>query len=90
MILFSRVGALDPHALLPEGRPHLLPANTAEQRNEIVSFQLEIVSFQLIELHSIPASQGRVGGYRIGKDQSAGIKPIAQGDQLRSGPRGAS
>jgi hypothetical protein len=27
----------------------------------------------LIELHSIPASQGRVAGYRIASDQSAGM-----------------
>src|SRR5260370_26415292 len=35
----------------------------AEQRDEIASFQL-------IELHSIPASHGRVPGYRIASDQS--------------------
>src|SRR5262245_35073436 len=28
---------------------------------------------QFIELHSIPASQGRITGYRIGAEQSAGI-----------------
>jgi len=27
----------------------------------------------LIELHSIPASQGRIAGYRIGEEQSAGV-----------------
>jgi hypothetical protein len=32
----------------------------AEQRDEIAPFQL----------HSIPASEGRVVGYRIGEDQS--------------------
>src|SRR5262249_11511375 len=37
----------------------------AEQRDELAAFQL-------IELHSIPASEGRIAGYRIGKDQSAG------------------
>jgi hypothetical protein len=36
----------------------------AEQRNELAPFQL-------IELHSFPASQGRVAGYRIASDQSA-------------------
>src|SRR5262249_34103701 len=33
----------------------------------------ELPPFQLIELHSIPASQGRVAGYRIVSDQSAGM-----------------
>jgi hypothetical protein len=32
----------------------------AEQRDER----------QLVELHSVPASQGRIAGYRIGEDQS--------------------
>jgi hypothetical protein len=31
----------------------------AEQRDELAAFQL-------IELHSIPASQGRIAGYRTG------------------------
>src|SRR5262249_57106116 len=37
----------------------------AEQRDEFTPFQL-------IELHSFPASQGHVTGYRIASDQSAG------------------
>jgi hypothetical protein len=37
----------------------------AEQRDELASFQL-------VELHSVPASQGPVADYSIGKDQSAG------------------
>jgi hypothetical protein len=28
----------------------------------------------LIELHSVPVSQGRIAGYRIGEDQSGGIR----------------
>src|SRR5262249_2035643 len=32
----------------------------------------EVASFQLIELHPVPASQGRIAGYRIASDQSAG------------------
>jgi hypothetical protein len=32
--------------------------------------QDELAPFQLIELHSFPASQGRIVGYRIGEDQS--------------------
>src|SRR5215475_5244560 len=38
----------------------------------------ELAPFQLIELNSIPASQGRISGYRIGKDQSGGIRTILQ------------
>jgi hypothetical protein len=32
----------------------------------------ELAPFQLIELHPVPASQGRITGYRIASDQSAG------------------
>jgi hypothetical protein len=32
----------------------------------------------LIELYSIPASQGRIAGYRIGEDQSGGNGTILQ------------
>jgi hypothetical protein len=32
----------------------------------------------LIELHSIPASQSRIAGYRIGEDQSGGDGAILQ------------
>jgi hypothetical protein len=38
----------------------------------------ELASFQLIELHSVPASQGRIVGYRIGHGQSGGIRTFAQ------------
>jgi hypothetical protein len=37
----------------------------------------ELAAFQLIELHSVPVSQGRIIGYRIGEDQSAGIASLA-------------
>src|SRR5262249_33728377 len=37
----------------------------AEQRDELASFQL-------IELHLVPPSQGRISGYRIGSGQSGG------------------
>jgi hypothetical protein len=43
----------------------------AEQRDELAPFQL-------IELHSIPTSQGRIAGYRIGSDQSADIGATVQ------------
>src|SRR5215475_3946794 len=33
----------------------------------------ELPPFQLIELHLLPASQGRIAEYRIGNGQSAGI-----------------
>jgi hypothetical protein len=38
----------------------------------------ELASFQMIELHSIPASLGRIAGYRIGEDQSGGNGTILQ------------
>jgi hypothetical protein len=41
----------------------------AEQRDELTL---------LIELHSIPASQGRIAGYRIGEDRSGGDATILQ------------
>jgi hypothetical protein len=50
-------------------RPHRRSA--AEQRDELTPFQL-------IELHSFPTSQGRFAGYRIGRDQSAGIGALAK------------
>src|SRR5262249_16654467 len=38
----------------------------------------ELPSSQSIELHSVPASQGRITGYRIGEDQSGGNETILQ------------
>jgi hypothetical protein len=32
----------------------------------------EVAPSQLVELHSVPASQGWIAGYRIGSDQSGG------------------
>jgi hypothetical protein len=55
-----------PVALLAARRERPRSRSAAEQRDEIASFQL-------IELHSTPASQGRVAGYRIASDQSAGM-----------------
>jgi hypothetical protein len=66
-------------ALLCRKRPRRRSA--AEQRDEIASFQL-------IELHSVPVSQGRIAGYRIGEDESAGIAGILQpvsGAEVRCG-----
>jgi len=63
----------------------------AEQRDELAPFQL-------IELHSVPASQGRIAGYRIDHSQSADIlnlvnrwsaplrRDIVKGDGLRKTP----
>src|SRR5262249_26020492 len=36
----------------------------------------ELAPLQLIGLHFHPASQGRIAGYRIGEDQSAGIQAV--------------
>jgi hypothetical protein len=56
---------MHPLALLRTRRKRPRGRRTAEQRDEIAAFEL-------IELHSIPASQGRIAGYRIGEDQSGG------------------
>jgi hypothetical protein len=45
-------------------------ASAADERNELAASQF-------IELHSIPSSQGRFAGYRIGRDQSADMRTIA-------------
>src|SRR5262245_22583941 len=41
----------------------------------------EVASFQLVELHSVPASQGRTAGYRMVGVQSGGT-----GDQSKAPP----
>src|SRR5215475_9853745 len=42
----------------------------ADKRHELAPSQ--------IELHSVPASQGRIAGYRTGEDQSGGSRTILQ------------
>jgi hypothetical protein len=57
---------------LLRARPERLDdRRAAEQRDELASFQL-------IEWHSIPASQDRIAGYRIGRDRSGGNGTILQ------------
>jgi hypothetical protein len=70
-IRHQNADAPHPFALLCARRERPRGRRAAEQRDELAAFQL-------IELHSIPASQGRVAGYRIGSDQSAGIEMILQ------------
>jgi len=50
-----------------------LPARRERPRGRAAEQRDERASFQLIELHSFPASQGRIAGYRIASDQSAGM-----------------
>src|SRR6476620_588822 len=38
----------------------------------------ELAPVQLIELHSVPVSQGRIAGYRISDGQSGGNRTILQ------------
>ena len=52
-----------------------LRRRAAEQRDELAPFQL-------IEMHSIPASQGRFAGYRIGEDMTV---PLARNEAGRQG-----
>ena len=44
----------------------------------------EVAALQLIELHSIPASQGRIAAYRISEDQSGGGNEETAGNALSS------
>ena len=55
---------LRPRSERPAGRA------AAEQRDEVAPSQL-------VELHSIPSSQGRFEGYRMGRDRSAGLGALA-------------
>jgi len=57
-----------PRALLGQRRERPRDC-AAEQRDELVASQL-------IKLHSLPARQGRIVGYRISNDQSGGIRRI--------------
>jgi hypothetical protein len=61
-----------PHSLrlLLRPRRERPRSHAAEQRDELAAFQI-------IELHSIPASQDRVAGYRIDGDQSVGVAGLA-------------
>jgi hypothetical protein len=60
-----------------DGHRRLLRARRERARNRRAAEQRdELAPFQLIELHSVP-SQGRIAGYRIGEDQSGGIRSRA-------------
>ena len=48
----------------------LLRARIERPRRRAAEQRDELTAFYLIELHSIPASQGRNAGYRIGEDQA--------------------
>jgi hypothetical protein len=50
----------------------LLLREAAEQSDELAPFQL-------IELHLVPPSQGRIAGYRIDEDQSGGNGTVLLG-----------
>src|SRR5262249_1062871 len=45
----------------------------------------ELPPLQSIELHSVPASQGRITGYRIAEDQSAGVLEFCNQSWCRPG-----
>jgi hypothetical protein len=62
-----------PHtaALLCTSRERLNCRRATEQRDELAPFQL-------VGLHWSTASQGKIAGYRIGKDQSGGNGTILQ------------
>src|SRR5215831_3989913 len=57
-------------------------------RTTIGSTRARVAAPQLIELHSIPSSQGRFAGYRMGRDHSAGCLPSQARFSPQSGHRG--
>src|SRR5215468_10129897 len=75
-----------PHllGLLRSRRQRPRCCRAAEQRDELAPFQL-------IELHSVPASQGRIAGYRIRNDQAGGVplcvNYLTLGNRCRWQPR---
>ena len=56
----------------------LRPRHERPRGGRAAEKRYEIAPFYLIELHSVPVSQGRIIGYRTGEDQSAGIAGILQ------------
>jgi len=59
-----------------DGHRRLLRLRRDRPRGRAAEQRYEVAPFQLIELHSVPASQGRITGYRIGQDQSGGNETI--------------
>ena len=57
----------------PDDLARLLCARREWPRRRAAQQRDELATFQLIKLHSVPASQGRIAGYRTGEDQSAGF-----------------
>jgi len=50
----------------------LRPRRERPRRHSAAEQRDELAALQVIELHSVP-SQGRIAGYRIGRDQSGGF-----------------
>src|SRR5215470_9112908 len=66
------------HAHAPRLVALLRPRRQRPRNRRAAEQGYELAPFQLIELHSKPTSQGRFAGYRIGRDQSAGIGALAK------------
>src|SRR5215831_855719 len=67
----------DQHADAPHPLTRLRASRERPRRRRAAEQRDELAAFQSIELHSIPASQGRIAGYRISNGQSAGIRSRA-------------
>jgi hypothetical protein len=67
-------------------KPRLRSAAMPSPQQQAVVLQTsESPSWNAQKLHPIPAAGGRRGGYRIGEDQSAGMKAILRpAGRLRS------
>ena len=70
------------HPLLHARRERPRGCRAAEQRDEFATFQLN-------SLHSVPASQCPIAGYRIGEEQSAAAPPTIFQDLEDVRPEGA-
>jgi hypothetical protein len=70
----------------PDGRQFawLLRAGRERPSDRGAEKRDKLAPFQLIELHMIPASQGRIAGYQIGEDQSGGIRAFAVEEEYGS------
>src|SRR5262249_40894279 len=63
----------------------LLRARRERPRRRAAEQRYEFATFQLIEWHSAPASQGQIAGYRIDHSRSADILNLVNSGQYRRG-----
>ena len=74
---YERLFASVEHAYAGD-RARLLRTGGERPRCRAAEQRDELAPFYLIELHSVPVSQGRIVGYRIGEEESGGNGAILQ------------